>query len=256
MPRAKPGTAAPEPLTRTQRAKAKRDRIRAQTAARDRAVREAIAVAEEVAAEHRAPRQQRVNGHAVPIVRRARQGAKPATTGFRANDPLWQMHRKSDGRTVTRRHLAAVKRIRSDYEVGVLGASPPRSGERVDAGQSDAQEERQLLALDRYTAACRALGPMAGLMHAAAIEGVTVTELARRARMNPDAMTGVVVTVLTMLDHHYHPPAHGSAESKGRKSRLPAFDFAVGPGGLVIAAERLGFGRPAEKITRGLAKRA
>ena len=245
-----PRPATPEqPPTKKQRAAARKRKQREAQLAREREIRKAIELQAEIIAEDQAPAAQRANGSATP---------HPTTGGYRRTDPLALMCRRSRsgemGRTVTNDHLRAKRRLLDDYQTGILGATRPRSGiGRVDGGDAQEQEFVWLSAAARYNTAMEAVGPsLAPVVKAMALADWTVSRLAACIGASEVTTTGLIVAAFDRLADHYWPEretrARAVERALGALAKPLGFDFAVGPGGLVIPADRIGIGRVVQDI--------
>lgn len=200
------------------------------------------AIKAEEQAEEQTPRQQRgeVVGLTATIIKAARdearkRGEKPPTVitpillrgpiadhdpkrgGYRRADPLMRMH-KADPRQVTRVHLGAARKFSEDYEVGIEGGCSP-GGLRVAVDGNEAPDiaEIRFAAMDRYRAACDAIGPtLRTAVQLSVLHKVSLAAMAPRLGMTQERASGWLLGGLDRLADHYWPDRAGRMEEVER----------------------------------------
>ncbi len=132
--------------------------------------------------------------------------------GMRAADPLLRL---SNNGTIDNRHMAAATKLRRDYEIGILGAHPGRSGvpDHIDGGGNGTPEEMRLAALGRFRAAMASIAGLGAAIICHVVIGQAdgshrdVTTFARSFGMEPKTATGLLIGALDRLAEHYLPVA-------------------------------------------------
>jgi hypothetical protein len=223
-------------------------------------------IAREAAAEDQAPKAQRIEvvGFTAGSIRADRLAGRvnredqrpiiirepsappdPKRGGYRRTDSLAAMNRKSHGRTISHDHLKAKKRLQDDYQMGILGATAPRSGLSPTEGAIiQAEEFRWLSAAQRYRNAMNSIRPgLRGIVEALAIHEQTVPWVTQALGQAEKTVIGLIVAAFDELADHYWPD-RDTRESLIQKAltqiRPYGFDFLVSSIGEIIPQERIG----------------
>src|ERR1700722_17206448 len=136
--------------------------------------------------------------------------------GIRRYSVLHNLH-KSDDTQITLDHMKAVARLVADYEIGILGASPPGAQmEKVDGSRSYGVAEVRLKAATAFRQARAALGPRNFcLLEMVAFDNQSVSAVAEAYGINNHHAKGRLIACLDSLHDHYNPPPLAVAVSSG-----------------------------------------
>jgi hypothetical protein len=202
----KPGRTSPAEREAKRAKKAERAAAaRAQETARLAEFKRQAAIRQEEIDEEHAPASQRravisLDGE---VIRDALVDPDLKRGGYRRADPLRRMHNKNPGQ-VTLRHLAAVFKLSSDYEKGVLGGSGGGSaGERISGGTKTEPSDTQLKCAKRYREACEAMGEHRTYVQWMGLHQKGQDECRRDAGVRWDTFIRRLIDALDRLEQFY-----------------------------------------------------
>jgi hypothetical protein len=137
----------------------------------------------------------------------------------RRNDPLLNLHLRSKAE-VTDRHIRSAEQFRDDYEIGILGARPPRHGNSTGStAAGGGLTEMQMLAADAYRRARSSVGESQCRILDAVVLGLdNVSSYAAKVNVSEQVAKGYLIAALDRLADHYEPTTTGKPTKQVMKT--------------------------------------
>lgn len=150
----------------------------------------------------------------------------PARAGTRLHRALSTLERLAKNGILEPRQAEAGERLRTDYELGLLGVREPASGSVSSTGWYYA--EARLAAIRRAEKAIAALGPTWPVVLAVAVHDHPISGIARFLQQNRQEVAGMLKCGLSALAEHYgidcdrSKISHNMLTSRNNRGKYPS----------------------------------